>query len=173
MESAPTTDGKVRGKWETCGGANTHGRAMALPYKTSERDRPNRTAATTRAAVGRDALIPPGSAAKQPPNFELQRKVRRAATFSGPPAFFLHPARAPRIGMGVYPKRRRAHACTAVGGSGGGGGPAAPIIVGGLGSGDAKNCGPTRLGGGILFVDGIIYASSPSNVVRTTPGDSP
>ena len=40
----------------------------------------------------------------------------------------------------------------------------APIIVGGLGNGDANNCGPARLGGGILFVDGIIYASSPDNV---------
>ena len=61
------------------------GRAMALPYKPSEHDRPNRTAATTRAAVGRDALIPPDPAAKQHPNFELQRKVRRAVAFSGPP----------------------------------------------------------------------------------------
>jgi alcohol dehydrogenase (cytochrome c) len=50
------------------------------------------------------------------------------------------------------------------GGRGGGGGPAAPIIVGGLGNGDANNCGPARLGGGILFVDGVIYASTPSNV---------
>jgi alcohol dehydrogenase (cytochrome c) len=50
------------------------------------------------------------------------------------------------------------------GGRGGGGGPATPIVVGGLGSGDANNCGPARLGGGILFVDGVIYASSPSNV---------
>jgi alcohol dehydrogenase (cytochrome c) len=50
------------------------------------------------------------------------------------------------------------------GGRGGGGGPAVPINVGGLGTGDANNCGPARLGGGILFVDGIIYASSPSNV---------
>ena len=50
------------------------------------------------------------------------------------------------------------------GGRGGGGGPAAPINVGGLGNGDANNCGPARLGGGILFVDGVIYASSPSNV---------
>jgi len=51
------------------------------------------------------------------------------------------------------------------GGRGGfGGGPAAPIIVGGLGTGDANNCGPARLGGGILVVDGIIYASSPDNV---------
>ena len=40
------------------------GRAMALPYKPSEHDRPNWTAATTRTAVGRDALIPPGPAAK-------------------------------------------------------------------------------------------------------------
>jgi alcohol dehydrogenase (cytochrome c) len=50
------------------------------------------------------------------------------------------------------------------GGRGGGGGPAAPINVGGLGNGDANNCGPARLGGGILVVDGVIYASSPSNV---------
>ena len=50
------------------------------------------------------------------------------------------------------------------GGRGGGGGPAAPIIVGGLGNGDANNCNPARLGGGILFVDGIIYASTPDNV---------
>jgi alcohol dehydrogenase (cytochrome c) len=55
------------------------------------------------------------------------------------------------------------------GGFGGGGGrgvPAAPapIIVGGLGTGEANNCGPARLGGGILFVGGIIYASSPDNV---------
>jgi alcohol dehydrogenase (cytochrome c) len=39
-----------------------------------------------------------------------------------------------------------------------------PIVVGGLGTGDANNCGPARLGGGILFVDGTIYASSPDNV---------
>jgi alcohol dehydrogenase (cytochrome c) len=53
------------------------------------------------------------------------------------------------------------------GGRGGGrNAPAAPapIVVGGLGAGDANNCGPARLGGGILFVDGIIYASSPDNV---------
>jgi alcohol dehydrogenase (cytochrome c) len=54
------------------------------------------------------------------------------------------------------------------GGFGGGrGGPAAapaPIVVGGLGNGEANNCGPARLGGGILAVDGIIYASSPDNV---------
>src|ERR1700742_1317372 len=42
---------------------------------------------------------------------------------------------------------------------GGGGGAAAPIIVGGLGNGDANNCGPARLGGGILFVNGTIYAA--------------
>src|SRR5690242_6263806 len=47
------------------------------------------------------------------------------------------------------------------GGRGGRGAPAAPapINVGGLGNGDANNCGPARLGGGILVVDGIIYAS--------------
>ncbi len=47
---------------------------------------------------------------------------------------------------------------------GGGGGAAAPIVVGGFGTGDANNCGQARLGGGILFVDGIIYASAPDNV---------
>ena len=49
-------------------------------------------------------------------------------------------------------------------GRGGGGAAPAPIIVGGLGTGEANNCNPARLGGGILFVDGIIYASSPDNV---------
>jgi alcohol dehydrogenase (cytochrome c) len=49
-------------------------------------------------------------------------------------------------------------------GRGGGGGPAAPINVGGLGTGDANTCGPARLGGGILVVDGVIYASTPDNV---------
>jgi alcohol dehydrogenase (cytochrome c) len=45
----------------------------------------------------------------------------------------------------------------------GGGGGAAPIIAGGLGKGDLNNCGPARLGGGILMVDGVIYMSSPDN----------
>jgi alcohol dehydrogenase (cytochrome c) len=49
-------------------------------------------------------------------------------------------------------------------GRGGGGGAPAPIIVGGFGTGDANRCGPARLGGGILVVDGTIYASSPDNV---------
>jgi alcohol dehydrogenase (cytochrome c) len=55
----------------------------------------------------------------------------------------------------------------AAGGRGGRFGPVsapAPIVVGGLGTGEANNCGPARLGGGILFVDGTIYASSPDNV---------
>jgi alcohol dehydrogenase (cytochrome c) len=50
------------------------------------------------------------------------------------------------------------------GGGRGGGGQPAPIIVGGFGTGDANNCGPARLGGAILVVDGTIYASSPDNV---------
>jgi alcohol dehydrogenase (cytochrome c) len=45
----------------------------------------------------------------------------------------------------------------------GGGEAAAPIIVGGLGKGDLNTCGPPRLGGGILMVDGVIYMSSPDN----------
>jgi alcohol dehydrogenase (cytochrome c) len=55
----------------------------------------------------------------------------------------------------------------AAGGRGGRAGAAAapaPIVVGGFGTGEANNCGPARLGGGILFVDGTIYASSPDNV---------
>jgi len=49
-------------------------------------------------------------------------------------------------------------------GGGGGGGGNAPIIVGGLGDGNANNCANRAPGGGILVVNGIIYASSPSNV---------
>ncbi|HWC98887.1 MAG TPA: acido-empty-quinoprotein group A [Candidatus Sulfopaludibacter sp.] len=45
----------------------------------------------------------------------------------------------------------------------GGGGAAAPIIPGGFGKGDLNSCGPARLGGGILMVDGVIYMSSPDN----------
>src|SRR5437660_979784 len=56
------------------------------------------------------------------------------------------------------------------GGFGGGRGrggpiaPPAPIVVGGLGTGEANNCGAARLGGGIIVTDGMIYASSPDNV---------
>ena len=50
------------------------------------------------------------------------------------------------------------------GGGFGGGAAAVPTIIGGLGDGGANTCGPARLGGGILFVDGILYASSPDNV---------
>jgi alcohol dehydrogenase (cytochrome c) len=50
------------------------------------------------------------------------------------------------------------------GGRFGGGATPAPIIVGGFGTGEANNCGPARFGGGVLFVDGIIYASTPDNV---------
>ena len=43
----------------------------------------------------------------------------------------------------------------------GGGAPTAtaPIVTGGFGTGDVNNCGPTRFGGGILFVDGILYGA--------------
>ena len=61
-------------------------------------------------------------------------------------------------------------------GGGGGGrgapaGPAAPIIAEGLGTGDANNCVPARFGGGILFVNGIIYASAPDNVYAVDARD--
>ena len=45
----------------------------------------------------------------------------------------------------------------------GGGEAAAPIIAGGLASGDLNTCGGARLGGGILMVDGILYMSTPDN----------
>ena len=45
----------------------------------------------------------------------------------------------------------------------GGGGAPTPITVGGLGPGDLNTCGPARLGGGMLMVDGIIYISVPDN----------
>ena len=48
----------------------------------------------------------------------------------------------------------------------GGGAPTAtaPIVTGGFGTGDVNNCGPTRFGGGILFVDGILYGASINDV---------
>ena len=61
----------------------------------------------------------------------------------------------------------RAPAAPAGGRGGGRGGPAAathPIVVGGLGNGDANSCGPARIGGGILMVDGTLYAAAPNNV---------
>ena len=56
-------------------------------------------------------------------------------------------------------------------GGGGGGGFTAPIHVGGLGTGDANNCGARAPGGGILFVDGVIYAASPYNVYAVDARD--
>src|SRR5215510_14722674 len=44
------------------------------------------------------------------------------------------------------------------GGRGGGGGGANhPIVTGGFGNGDANQCGPARLGGGILMVGDRLY----------------
>ena len=43
--------------------------------------------------------------------------------------------------------------------------------VGGLGDGNVGNCGQRAPGGGILVVDGIIYASSPSNVYAVDARD--
>ncbi len=54
------------------------------------------------------------------------------------------------------------------GGRGGGRGGEAPaagkIVVGGFGTGEVNNCGPTRFGGGILFVDGILYGAGINDV---------
>ncbi|HXE63512.1 MAG TPA: PQQ-binding-like beta-propeller repeat protein [Bryobacteraceae bacterium] len=54
----------------------------------------------------------------------------------------------------------------AFGRGGGGGGGSAPLIVGGLGDGvtGPNNCGPARMQGGVLIVNGVIYASQPGNV---------
>src|SRR5262245_18340099 len=41
---------------------------------------------------------------------------------------------------------------------------AAPVIVGGFGSGEVYTCGPARFGGGALIVDGVIYAASINDV---------
>jgi alcohol dehydrogenase (cytochrome c) len=54
------------------------------------------------------------------------------------------------------------------GGRGGraGGAPSAAgaIITGGFGTGEVNSCGPTRFGGGILFVDGVLYGASQNDV---------
>ena len=57
----------------------------------------------------------------------------------------------------------------AAGGGRGGRGGGAPvaagkIVTGGLGTGEVNNCGPTRFGGGILFVDGVLYGASQNDV---------
>ncbi|HXE05253.1 MAG TPA: hypothetical protein VN579_04640, partial [Bryobacteraceae bacterium] len=58
------------------------------------------------------------------------------------------------------------------GGGGGGGGrrgggaavPAGTIQTGGFGTGEVNTCGPTRFGGGILYVDGVLYGASQNDV---------
>ncbi len=52
------------------------------------------------------------------------------------------------------------------GGRGGGGGGAftAPLEIGGFGNGDLNSCGPARFGGGILFVDGVLYGATNNDV---------
>ena len=40
----------------------------------------------------------------------------------------------------------------------------APVIVGGFGTGEVNNCGPSRFGGGVLVVDGVIYGASINDV---------
>jgi alcohol dehydrogenase (cytochrome c) len=41
---------------------------------------------------------------------------------------------------------------------------ATPVIVGGFGTGEVNSCGPARFGGGMLVVDGVIYAASINDV---------
>ena len=56
-----------RSSREPRGGANAHGRDKSRPYEQILCFGPIGTAATTRASVGRDALIPPDPAAAQTP----------------------------------------------------------------------------------------------------------
>jgi alcohol dehydrogenase (cytochrome c) len=44
------------------------------------------------------------------------------------------------------------------------GGDAGSVIVGGFGTGEVNSCGPSRFGGGMLVVDGVIYAASINDV---------
>jgi alcohol dehydrogenase (cytochrome c) len=48
----------------------------------------------------------------------------------------------------------------------GGGAPsgAGSIVTGGFGTGEVNTCGPTRFGGGVLFVNGILYGASQNDV---------
>src|SRR5262245_52104062 len=65
-------------------------------------------------------------------------------------------------------------AAAAAGGGGGNNAPAAPnfpMIVGGLASGSANTCGATRLSGGTLMVDGILYTASPYNLFAVDARD--
>jgi alcohol dehydrogenase (cytochrome c) len=57
------------------------------------------------------------------------------------------------------------------GGGGGGGGATASVIVGGLGDGGANQCNASRFEGGVLVVNGIIYASQPNNVFAVDAHD--
>ena len=43
-------------------------------------------------------------------------------------------------------------------------GPSNPLVVSGLGDGSSNTCGPARLQGGIIVVNGVIYAASSFNV---------
>jgi alcohol dehydrogenase (cytochrome c) len=56
--------------------------------------------------------------------------------------------------------------CGPTGGSGSGGAIPGepPMIVGGFGTGDVNTCGPPRIGGGMLYVNGVVYAASINDV---------
>src|SRR6185437_8824073 len=49
-------------------------------------------------------------------------------------------------------------------GGGGGRGGAGALIVAGLGNGESNTCGPARFGGGMIYVDGTIYAATRDDV---------
>ena len=82
MAAAPRYCNLCRGRClhrpgEPRGVAGSPGRDKSRPYKPSETTDQTGTAAATRVAVGRDALIPPDPAAAQGYDFEIA-KVRRA-----------------------------------------------------------------------------------------------
>src|SRR5437867_5735439 len=70
----------------------------------------------------------------------------------------------PSITTGCGPDGGSADGGGGAGRGGGGGFTAAPISVGGFGGGEVNSCGPARFGGGILVVDGVIYAASNNDV---------
>lgn len=63
-----------------------------------------------------------------------------------------------------------ADATSGPGGGGRGGRNAAPaaapatMVVGGLGTGEVNTCAPTRFGGGILYVNGVLYGASQNDI---------
>ena len=87
--------------------ANIRGRAMALPYKTMAVARPNGKGVTIRAAVGRDALIPPHPVAGQGPVERSKPFPANGAGVSGQPGKRKNAAPQTHVGADSISARRR------------------------------------------------------------------